>query len=120
MILNAAVRVMQLSASMEEDSHSQSASLKEFYIPSYVLLPDSESETVPDVPQCPVLVFINSKSGGQLGGDLLVTCRSLLNKNQVPLVSLNLIYDDVIAPDFDALKLWSIKFSVSVIFRCLM
>ncbi|KAK9225844.1 hypothetical protein WN943_010889 [Citrus x changshan-huyou] len=83
MILNAAVRVMQLSASMEEDSHSQSASLKEFYIPSYVLLPDSESETVPDVPQCPVLVFINSKSGGQLGGDLLVTYRSLLNKNQV-------------------------------------
>ncbi|ESR60640.1 hypothetical protein CICLE_v10015037mg [Citrus x clementina] len=68
---------------MEEDSHSQSASLKEFYIPSYVLLPDSESETVPDVPRCPVLVFINSKSGGQLGGDLLVTYRSLLNKNQV-------------------------------------
>ncbi|GFP89541.1 diacylglycerol kinase 5 [Phtheirospermum japonicum] len=31
----------------------------------------------------PVLVFINSKSGGQLGGDLLVTYRSLLNKKQV-------------------------------------
>lgn len=57
--------------------------LKQFYIPNYILVPGSESEFLPDVPRCPVLVFINSKSGGQLGGDLLVTYRSLLNKNQV-------------------------------------
>lgn len=57
--------------------------LKEYYIPDYVLLPDSEIEQQFDVPECPLIVFINSKSGGQLGGDLLLTCRSLLNKNQV-------------------------------------
>ncbi|CAK9147185.1 unnamed protein product [Ilex paraguariensis] len=57
--------------------------LKECYIPSYILVPDSDSEPLRDVPECPVLVFINSKSGGQLGGDLLVTYRSLLNKKQV-------------------------------------
>ncbi|KAM7270129.1 hypothetical protein ACFE04_029343 [Oxalis oulophora] len=62
---------------------SESVFLKEFCIPSYILIPDSELLHVPDVPECPVLVFINSKSGGQLGGDLLVTYRSLLNENQV-------------------------------------
>ncbi|KAK2975950.1 hypothetical protein RJ640_013442 [Escallonia rubra] len=35
------------------------------------------------VPACPVMVFINSKSGGHLGGELLMTYRALLNKNQV-------------------------------------
>lgn len=57
--------------------------LKDFYIPDYILIPGSKGEVLPDVPACPILVFINSKSGGQLGGDLLVTYRSLLNKNQV-------------------------------------
>ncbi|CAL8139901.1 unnamed protein product [Prunus armeniaca] len=57
--------------------------LKNFKIPKYVLVPKSECENVPDVPECPVLVFINSRSGGQLGGDLLVTYRSLLNETQV-------------------------------------
>lgn len=58
---------------------------REFYIPTYILAPDvvGETESIPDVPSCPVLVFINSKSGGQLGGELLVTFRSLLNKYQV-------------------------------------
>lgn len=69
-------------------AHSNSGEdfLKNFKIPKYVLVPKSESENVPnvpDVPQCPVLVFINSRSGGQLGGDLLVTYRSLLNETQV-------------------------------------
>lgn len=57
-----------------------------FYIPSYILSEDaslSDDVKLPDVPTCPVLVFINSKSGGQLGGDLLHTYRSLLNKYQV-------------------------------------
>ncbi|XP_054816053.1 diacylglycerol kinase 5-like isoform X2 [Prosopis cineraria] len=34
-------------------------------------------------PTCPVLVFINSKSGGQLGGDLLKTYRTVLSEKQV-------------------------------------
>ncbi|XP_047334297.1 diacylglycerol kinase 5-like [Impatiens glandulifera] len=57
--------------------------LNNFYIPDHFLnlVPHSEEQTV--APSCPVLVFINSKSGGQLGGDLLLTYRSLLNKNQV-------------------------------------
>ncbi|PIN06260.1 Diacylglycerol kinase [Handroanthus impetiginosus] len=57
--------------------------LKEYYIPDYILLPESEEKEECDVPACPVIVFVNSKSGGQLGGELLITCRSLLNKNQV-------------------------------------
>lgn len=56
---------------------------KNFYIPSYLLLPDSKVEAGARIPGCPVLLFINSKSGGQLGGNLLVTCRALLNKHQV-------------------------------------
>ncbi|CAH9071434.1 unnamed protein product [Cuscuta epithymum] len=59
--------------------------INEFYIPTYILSPDAvgETKTIPDVPSSPVLVFINSRSGGQLGGDLLLTFRSLLNKHQV-------------------------------------
>ncbi|XP_050205537.1 diacylglycerol kinase 5-like [Mercurialis annua] len=61
--------------------------LKEFRIPSVIFHPELSSEngdtaSLPP-PECPILVFINSKSGGQLGGDLLVTYRSLLNENQV-------------------------------------
>ncbi|XP_057460869.1 diacylglycerol kinase 5-like [Actinidia eriantha] len=65
----------------EDNPHFDS--LKEFKIPNYLFVPDSGCESLTDVPNFPVLVFINSKSGGQLGGDLLVTYRSLLNKNQV-------------------------------------
>ncbi|KAF9611507.1 hypothetical protein IFM89_032553, partial [Coptis chinensis] len=57
--------------------------LKEFYIPNYILVAEPEVEQVSYVPTCPVLVFINSRSGGQLGGELLKTYRSILNKNQV-------------------------------------
>ncbi|KAL0302232.1 UNVERIFIED_CONTAM: Diacylglycerol kinase [Sesamum calycinum] len=53
-----------------------------FYIPTYILVPNTKVEPVANVPECPVLVFINSRSGGQLGGDLLVTYRSILNTNQ--------------------------------------
>ncbi|KAJ0113372.1 hypothetical protein Patl1_02147 [Pistacia atlantica] len=72
----------QLSSIME-DPHSEASFLKEFIIPTYILAPELETIEVPDVPKCPVLVYINSRSGGQLGGDLLVTYRDLLNKNQV-------------------------------------
>lgn len=65
--------------------------LNNFKIPDYILVPNSskvqkfhECDLV--VPDCPVLVFINSKSGGQLGGDLLLTYRALLNEKQVSLV----------------------------------
>lgn len=58
-------------------------SLKDFYIPNYILVPGSEVKDVSHVPACPVIVFINSKSGGQLGGELLLTYRAVLNKNQV-------------------------------------
>lgn len=57
--------------------------LKEFYIPDYILVPDLDAEILDYVPQCPVIVFINSKSGGQLGGDLLKTYRGLLSEEQV-------------------------------------
>nr|XP_009774758.1 PREDICTED: diacylglycerol kinase 5 isoform X2 [Nicotiana sylvestris] len=61
---------------------------RDFYIPTYILAPDAPNKSrhiaLPDnVPTCPVLVFINSKSGGQLGGELLRTFRHLLNKYQV-------------------------------------
>lgn len=69
------------------DSNSESDFLKDFKIPTYILVPESKVVNVHPVPPCPVIVFVNSKSGGQLGGDLLVTFRSLLNENQVPLVS---------------------------------
>lgn len=62
---------------------SESSFLDEFRIPSYLFAPDSEDKNGSTVPRCPVLVFINSKSGGQLGGDLLVTYRSLLSEHQV-------------------------------------
>ncbi|KAG2682041.1 hypothetical protein I3843_11G173300 [Carya illinoinensis] len=57
--------------------------LEDFYIPDYILVPGSKISNASYIPTCPVIVFINSKSGGQLGGELLVTYRALLNKNQV-------------------------------------
>nr|XP_009793421.1 PREDICTED: diacylglycerol kinase 5-like isoform X1 [Nicotiana sylvestris] len=60
--------------------------LKDYYIPDYILLPLPEiniQNDYDDIASCPVLVFINSKSGGQLGGQLLLTYRTLLNQNQV-------------------------------------
>ncbi|GER48197.1 diacylglycerol kinase [Striga asiatica] len=57
--------------------------VKQFHIPSYILVPEETVESLPHAPECPVLVFINSRSGGQLGGDLLITYRSILNEKQV-------------------------------------
>lgn len=59
--------------------------LKEFHIPDYLLIPGSKAVYLRHVPACPVVVFINSRSGGQLGGDLLLTYRSVLNPSQVSL-----------------------------------
>ena len=61
--------------------------MKNFQIPDYLLVAGSTVENhepeINEPPTCPVLVFINSKSGGQLGGDLLKTYRALLNEKQV-------------------------------------
>ncbi|KAL3363984.1 hypothetical protein AABB24_012960 [Solanum stoloniferum] len=68
------------------DSESENNNIhRDFYIPTYILAPNASSNSLrlPDVPTCPVLVFVNSKSGGQLGGELLRTFRHLLNKYQV-------------------------------------
>ena len=56
--------------------------LKKFQIPNYILKDEPKGE-ISYQPTCPVIIFINSRSGGQLGGDLLQTYRTLLNKNQV-------------------------------------
>ncbi|XP_051125226.1 diacylglycerol kinase 5-like [Andrographis paniculata] len=57
--------------------------IKQFYIPRYIFEPELEPKNFPEIPECPVLVFINSKSGGQLGGDLLTTFQSILHEKQV-------------------------------------
>ncbi|KAM1343340.1 hypothetical protein PS2_007476 [Malus domestica] len=57
--------------------------LRDFYIPNYILVSGADMPKVRIVPSCPVIVFVNAKSGGQLGGELLLTYRSLLNENQV-------------------------------------
>ncbi|KAK2971765.1 hypothetical protein RJ640_002054, partial [Escallonia rubra] len=56
--------------------------LKDYLIPDYIFDTERAIWTDSHVPACPVMVFINSKSGGHLGGELLMTCRTLLNKNQ--------------------------------------
>jgi hypothetical protein len=57
--------------------------MKEFYIPTYIFVPESPVEHVSQIPTCPVIVFINTKSGGLLGCNLIVTYRKLLNHAQV-------------------------------------
>ncbi|WOL03439.1 diacylglycerol kinase 5-like [Canna indica] len=68
---------------MEDGNSRIGPPLKDFYIPDYILVPESEKFNVPEEPSCPVIVFINSRSGGQLGGDLIETYRELLNRVQV-------------------------------------
>ncbi|XP_072989078.1 diacylglycerol kinase 5-like isoform X1 [Typha latifolia] len=65
------------------DYSSETNWLQEFWIPSYILVPESPAELLYSNPSCPVIVFINTKSGGQLGGDLLATYRKLLNSHQI-------------------------------------
>jgi diacylglycerol kinase (ATP) len=57
--------------------------LEEYRIPDYILKPDAQQVLVDHAQQYPVLVFINSKSGGQLGSSLITTYRELLNEAQV-------------------------------------
>ncbi|XLS85045.1 hypothetical protein HN51_035211, partial [Arachis hypogaea] len=70
-------------------SSKDSNLLNNFNIPDYILVPESKTQSIEvgndhdSVPKSPVLVFINSRSGGQLGGELLKTYRTLLNEKQV-------------------------------------
>lgn len=81
-IVYASLQMEMISSS----SSSESTFLRNFRVPAHILLPDSKVDTTTaESPICPVLVFINPKSGGQLGADLLITCRTLLNEGQVDL-----------------------------------
>jgi hypothetical protein len=57
--------------------------LSDYYIPHYILNPESKQISVDNPPCCPVVVFINSRSGGQMGSSLIKTYRELLNTAQV-------------------------------------
>ncbi|KAK1407063.1 hypothetical protein QVD17_38674 [Tagetes erecta] len=72
-----------LALQEKTDMPSNSYNHDDFWIPDYVLLHGSEVKKSSRVPACPVIVFVNSKSGGQLGGELLISYRTLLNKYQV-------------------------------------
>lgn len=66
--------------------------LKDFYIPDYVLVGGS-MPNIKVAPSCPVIVFVNGASGGQLGGELLHTYRALLNENQVSFSAMDIERD---------------------------
>uniref|UniRef100_A0A0E0EIM8 Diacylglycerol kinase n=1 Tax=Oryza meridionalis TaxID=40149 RepID=A0A0E0EIM8_9ORYZ len=57
--------------------------LTDYRIPDYILRPDAQRLLLDHAPPCPVLVFINSGSGGQLGSSLIKTYRELLGEAQV-------------------------------------
>ncbi|URE27952.1 Diacylglycerol kinase [Musa troglodytarum] len=74
---------LRMIPGMDDFNPEKDEFLKEFYIPSYVFLPELPTSHPSFVPSCPVVVFINTQSGGQLGSALLVTYCNLLNKLQV-------------------------------------
>ena len=50
------------------DDVNSNKTLKDFYIPDHILASEFGDISDSYIPACPVVVFINSKSGGQLGG----------------------------------------------------
>jgi hypothetical protein len=68
-----------------ENNIEKNNTMKEFRIPTYIFIPESPVEHLfqSQIPSCPVIVFINTKSGGQLGHKLIITYRKLLNHAQV-------------------------------------
>lgn len=58
---------------------------KDMRLPDYIL--DYEGtpgkDEIPAVPKSPMIVFVNSKSGGQLGSLIIKSFRELLNPKQV-------------------------------------
>ena len=75
----------------EEDvrTHNKRAKMEEMCIPNYILERGSQSENGESTatPESPILVFVNSKSGGQLGGAILKSFHDLLNPKQVHTIS---------------------------------
>jgi diacylglycerol kinase (ATP) len=65
--------------------------LEDYYIPDYILKPGAQQVLVDHAAPCPIVVFINSRSGGQLGSSLIKTYRELLNEAQVPFVFLEML-----------------------------
>ncbi|XP_024522876.1 diacylglycerol kinase 6 [Selaginella moellendorffii] len=66
--------------------NSESLDLEDLKIPEFVWTGDGRGHSASDgfhIPKCPVLVFINTKSGGQLGKVLLQTCKTLLDSRQL-------------------------------------
>ncbi|XP_020399745.1 diacylglycerol kinase 5 [Zea mays] len=57
--------------------------LEDYYIPDYILKPGAQQVLVDHATPCPIVVFINSRSRGQLGSSLIKTYRELLNEAQV-------------------------------------
>lgn len=80
----------------EEDvrKHNKRAKMEEMCIPNYILERGSISDNSESVatPESPILVFVNSKSGGQLGGAILKSFRDLLNPKQVHTTSQRKIF----------------------------
>lgn len=54
-------------------------------IPDYILHDQScpPNFDTANPPDWPILIFVNSKSGGQLGGAIINSFRAILNPNQV-------------------------------------
>ncbi|XP_024990743.1 diacylglycerol kinase 5-like [Cynara cardunculus var. scolymus] len=68
---------------MDKLKSSSDNLLRDLHIPDYMLVPGGKVEALSVAPAYPTIVFINPKSGGQLGGELIVTYRSILGQNQV-------------------------------------
>ncbi|BBN02113.1 diacylglycerol kinase (ATP) [Marchantia polymorpha subsp. ruderalis] len=72
-----------LRSKMEKDENVEL--MEEMLIPEYILNREKAPSNANQItcPESPVLVFINTKSGGQLGSQILPHFRALLNPKQV-------------------------------------
>jgi diacylglycerol kinase (ATP) len=74
-------KFISCSINMGETTEEINDIIQNMRIPDTIF---SEVESDPNqVPKHPVLVFINAKSGGQLGSELLKSYRAVLSENQV-------------------------------------
>ncbi|KAL2644554.1 hypothetical protein R1flu_012141 [Riccia fluitans] len=78
-------REVNASAKERNSGNTRERSSSEMVIPEYILNHEKHPGSEGDItcPASPVLVFINVKSGGQLGGQLIPHFRALLNPKQV-------------------------------------
>ncbi|KAI3712334.1 hypothetical protein L1987_70886 [Smallanthus sonchifolius] len=61
--------------------------LKDFWIPNYILSSESGVKKPSHISASPMLVFVNSRSGGKLGGELLISYKTLLDKIWLPILA---------------------------------